>query len=357
MGGTMDAQSRKWQITINNPSTHNLDHDSIKQALSGCKDLIYWCMCDEVGDECETLHTHVYLHTYGPKPATWIQKRFPNMHREIVVGSDADNRAYILKDGEKFNKDDSGHYSYTDKKKKLHEGTNYSDTFYEEGTAEESRQGKRKDADVVVSMIKSGASDMDIIDAVPSAYRNLEHIQLTRSMYRADRFKTEWRNLTVVYIFGKTGLGKTRSVMESFGYTDVYRVTDYKKYPFDDYEGEDVVMLEEFRSSFPIGDILKYLDGYPLRLTARFKNKQACFTKVFIVTNDPPEMQYKNVDLDSVSAFWRRISEIREFVAPGEYRSYKTLDEYKRRYKWVNDAKRAEVDVHGTQKAFLQSNL
>ena len=45
--------------------------------------------------------------------------------------------------------------------------------------------------------------------------------------------------------------------------------------------------------------MLNHLDGYPLLLPCRYFNRQACFTKVFIITNIPPDAQYSNVDAES----------------------------------------------------------
>lgn len=338
MGDIARVQARKWQLTINNPIEHGFDHETIKNKLSEFRGLVYWCLCDEEGDECETLHTHVYFQLRSACTADRVNNLFPSVHREIAHGTAKQNREYVAKDGEKFNKGSNGSYDY-EKDGKRHAGVNYGDTFEEGGVLPDERQGKSKDAEVIVNMIRDGASDTDIVDAVSSAFSKLEHIQLTRSLYHDEPFKTKWRDLHTVYIFGKTGLGKTKMVMDTHGYQNVYRVTDYKHYPFDDYNGEDVLMLEEYRSSFPIGDILKYLDGYPLRLSARFKNKQACFTKVYIVTNEPPEAQYRNVDIDSRDAFWRRVHEIREFWGFEKFSTYSSLEEFIHRADWVRDAK------------------
>ena len=54
------ARSRKWLITINNPADHGFDHDRIKAAVLDLPGILYWCMCDEQGDECETLHTLIW---------------------------------------------------------------------------------------------------------------------------------------------------------------------------------------------------------------------------------------------------------------------------------------------------------
>ena len=221
------ARSRKWLITINNPLEHGFDHARIKAAVLDLPSVVYWCMCDEQGDECETLHTHVFVVCENQVTNLQIDARFPSFHRDIARGKSAENRAYVLKDGAKFNKQPDGSYSYKDTGGHLHEGINFSDTFEEGGALPDERQGKSRDADKIVELIKAGASNEDIVDTVASAYRDLEKVERVRSMYRDAQFKSCWRNLEVTYIFGKTGSGKTRSVMDKYGYENCYRVTDY----------------------------------------------------------------------------------------------------------------------------------
>ena len=76
--------------------------------------------------------------------------------------------------------------------------------------------------------------------------------------------------------------------MDKHGYKNVFRVTNYA-HPFDGYRGERVLLFDEFRSSLPLADMLKYLDGYPLMLPCRYADKVACFTEVYIISNIPLE--------------------------------------------------------------------
>ena len=39
-----NTQSRKWLLTINNPSEHGLNHAAICEILEKFKKLDYWCM-------------------------------------------------------------------------------------------------------------------------------------------------------------------------------------------------------------------------------------------------------------------------------------------------------------------------
>ena len=185
-------------------------------------------------------------------------------------------------------------------------------------------------------MLKDGASNLEIVDAVPSAMMNIDKVERTRSMLRDAQFTDSWRDLEVSYIFGKTGSGKTRSVMDKYGYANCYRVTDYK-HPFDTYDGQDVLIFEEFRGGLKHGDMLNYLDGYPLLLPCRYFNRQACYTKVFIITNVPPDAQYGNVDQASRDAFYRRIHKVLVYGDLGRVTEYPGVQAYLNRHNWTNE--------------------
>ena len=337
MSGSTALASRKWQVTINNPLEKGFTHENIIEIMSGVRGRsLYWCMCDEEGDECETLHTHIFIYRRGAFTWQQINNLFPDCHRENCYGTPAENRAYVLKDGDKFNKQADGHYSYVDSNGKLHEGFNFSDTFYESGECPEEHQGKSGASDLIVGMIKDGATNDEIIDEVSSAYKDLEKIERVRSMYRDKKFQSMWRDLEVTYVFGRTGSGKTRGVMEKYGYQNCYRVTNYK-HPFDSYDGQDVLIFEEFRGGIKHGDMLIYLDGYPLKLPCRFFDRQACYTKVYILSNIPPDEQYQNIDKDSRAALWRRIHTVIEYQGCGKIATYDGVEDYIHRYDWTGD--------------------
>ena len=115
--------------------------------------------------------------------------------------------------------------------------------------------------------------------------------------------------------------------MDKYGYSNCYRVTDYK-HPFDTYDGQDVIIFEEFRSSLNLADMLNYLDGYPLLLPCRYFNRQACYTKVFLITNIPLEWQYERSSPQSRDAFLRRINGVIEYADDGKRYEYSDIDEY-----------------------------
>lgn len=299
-----DTQSRKWQITINNPVDKGFTHDKLKEILGSMKSVIYWCMADEIGEN-GTYHTHLYLQGRGGILFSTIKKRFDGGHFEMAKGTAMQNKDYVSK---------SGKWESSSKKE-----TCVPDTFEEWGEMPVERQGARNDLADIYSMVKQGLSNYEIIEQVPDIMLQLDKLEVVRQTVRDAEFSEKWRDLTVEYIYGETGTGKTRSIMDNYGYKNVYRATDYR-HPFDGYMGQDVLLFEEFRSSLPLGDMLKYLDGYPVVLPCRYANKQACFTKVYICTNIPLCKQYPEIQKDSFDdflAFVRRINLVKKYLSGG----------------------------------------
>ena len=301
-----DPQSRKWQITINNPQKKMLDHDKIKLCLGQLKSAVYYCMADEVGLETHTPHTHIYVQLKSPAKFSRIKKLFPDAHIEQARGSSEENKAYVQKSG-KWAGDPKA-------------DTSTPGTFEEVGELpDEPGQGTRTDLIELCQKISDGMSNAEILASNPDMAMHIGKMDKIRQDILQDRYRTTWRDLSVTYIWGPTGVGKTRSIMEEHGYASVYRVTDYK-HPFDSYNSEQILCLDEFRSSLMIGDMLMYLDGYPLTLPARYANRVACYETVYIVSNIPLKDQYPLVQMNEAAtwkAFLRRIHRVIEYRPDG----------------------------------------
>lgn len=286
--------SRKYQLTINNPQTYGFDHPRIRAILSEFPGIEYWCMCDETGEQ-GTYHTHIYAAFRNSVMFDTVRSKFYGAHIEPAKGKHRENRDYIRKEGKW--QDDAKHE------------TNHAETFEEWGDLPPDKGKSETQAEQIMQMVRDGKSNAEILDEMPTAYNRLNYIEQARQTLLEARYKNEWRKLSVTYIWGDTGAGKTRSVMDLYGYANVYRVMDYA-HPFDNYKGQDVILFDEFRSQLPLSAMLGYLEGYPTELPCRYANKVACFTKVFLVSNIPLEHQYPNVqqnEPESWAAFRRRI--------------------------------------------------
>lgn len=312
-----NRRSRKFQITINNPDKHkNCSHDDIKKIMERWDNIIYYCMCDEIGTQEETLHTHIFVQYKNPVYFNSIKSAFEKAHIEEAKGTVQENRQYIRKEG-KWEKTEKEHF-------------NLKDTFEEFGTIQPEGQGRRTDLADLYQMIKDGYNNIEILEINPDNILNLQQIDKARLEILYTRYKGERRtDICVTYVSGSTGLGKSRDILDMHMDENVYRVTDYK-HPFDSYSGEDVIVFEEFRSDLLIGSMLNYLDIYPIQLPARYNNKQACYHYVYIVSNWKLEDQYKNVMLEqpeTYKAFLRRIHNVRLYKKLGKYMNY-SINEY-----------------------------
>jgi len=327
-----DTQAAKWQLTINSTDKPSVDsegntikgengepviynHETIKKILNNSfTTLTYWCMADEKGSN---YHTHLYICFSSRVRFSKIKKAFPTAHIEKAKGTVTDNVLYIKKEGK---------WEDTDKIETRIEGT-----FEERGTRPPDTKGKMADMSELYQLVKDGHSDAEIVAINQDYILSLDKISKLRTTLLIDEFKGTLReNLHVCYISGKTATGKTRGVIEEHGAENVFRVTDYQ-HPFDHYENQPVLVFDEFRSNLTLSDMLNYLDIYPLVLPARYSNKYACFTTVYIISNWRLEDQYhekQQNDKESWLAFLRRIHEVRVYTDYRKYTSYNSVEEY-----------------------------
>lgn len=326
-----DPQGRKWLITINNPKEKDWSHEKIKLELSKIPSISYYCLGDEQG---ETYHTHIFTMSEIPIRFSTIKKKFPEAHIDKAYGTAEANKNYIQK---------AGKWADTEKAE-----TTIANTFEESGELpEEPGQGYRSDIAEIYRLISDGLSNAEIMAYNPDTAQHIGKFDKIRQDILEARYREMFRKLDVTYIFGPTATGKTRSVMEEHGYSNVYRVTDYG-HPFDRYAQEPVLCLDEFRSSLLIGDMLDYLDGYPLNLPARYAQRAACYETVYIISNIDIKAQYPNIQAtepETWRAFLRRIHRVIEYRTREARIDHGSAIEYvlpKCAPEWVKEAEEAE---------------
>jgi hypothetical protein len=338
MENNKNPQGRKWQITINNPIEHDFTHERLKSELDKFKSAIYWCMSDEQGIEEQTHHTHIFLMCSSPIRFSTLKIYFTTAHLERANGTAQENRDYIAK---------SGKWADSEKAETLVEGT-----FEEWGEMPVERQGSFSIESVILERIQNGSSNAEILLEFPDCLRMIHQIEFVRQTLITEENRNKWRTLETVYIFGSTGVGKTRSVMESHGYANVYAVNDYK-HPFDGYKGESVLLFDEFHSGIRIQDMNNYLDGYPITLPARYSNKQACYERVYIISNLDLLYQYKHEQTHQPevwAAFLRRIHKVIYFMPDGTRREYTTADYIASTDAWVEILTEMPMPFESTQR-------
>lgn len=296
------VRSRKWLLTCNNPGEHGWDYDKIESSISTFKGVQYACWCTEKGLKEKTEHFHLFLHFKSIVTADRLHGIFErgSWHSDKCRGTAQDNRNYIRKEGK---------YAEDEKSKTSIEGS-----FREVGEFVEERkgQGKRSDLLDIMDMVRDGADNQDIEDSYPVQYFSMRS---AINAYRSELQEREYFNrrrddLRVIYIYGSPGVGKTSLIYDLYEFKDVYVVSDYAK-AFDMYQGQKVLVLDEYNSDFKITALNQYIDVYPCQLPARYTNRVACYDTVYIVSNRPLKDQYFYIQSDfplSYMAFLRRIS-------------------------------------------------
>ena len=302
-----NTQSRKWALVINNPLEAGLDHAAIREILYRFSPA-YFCMVDEIATT-GTYHTHIFLFSPSPMRFSTVKNRFSTAHIEKAYGSAKANRAYILKEG---------HWADTDKAE-----TSVSGTFEEWGDLPAEKEEETPEMFKLIQDLRAGKSVMEIIEDNPKLAFRIREIETLRQAILEEKYSAENRALEVTYLYGASGAGKTRSIYEAHDPRSIYRVTNYraaKGISFDGYHGQEVLVFEEFSGQVPIEDMLNYLDIYPLSLPARYNDKTACYTKVYITSNSPLENQYwveQQARPETWRAFLRRIHTVVEYLPDG----------------------------------------
>lgn len=304
-----NEQSRKYLLTINNPADCGLTHDKIKALVQSLAPA-YFCMADEIAST-GTHHTHVFL--YRPSPVRWhtVKNLFPTAHIDKAYGSAQENRDYIQKGGK---------WSDTEKAE-----TVIPDSFEEFGHMPLPQSEKAPEMTVLLEDIAAGKTTSQIIRENPKLAFRVKEIDVLRQTLLSEKYAEQNRIVETQYLYGATGTGKTSGIYRRHDPRDIYRVTNYrngKGISFDDYHGQDEIVFEEFASQIPIEEMLNLLDMYPLMLPARYSDKVACYTKVYITSNLPLSRHYQAVQQyhpETWKAFLRRIrtfTEYRENGAP-----------------------------------------
>ena len=288
-------RSRSWIVT---QSAEKISPEDLQKALSPYT-YIGQLEQGEKGGEQGYKHFQIYIENPTQISFSTLKKLLPNCHLERRRGTKQEAYDYVTKSetriGEPFG---NGEIDLTE------------------------IQGRRTDLLKITEMLDNGATEQDIRRAYPTQFLTMktkirEYIQSLKE----EQFKNARRlNLEVTYIYGKTGTGKTRFVLDKYGDENVFRMTRYGKREdeerFDGYTGQSIIVFEEFRSHISISNMLNYLDIYGVSLPARYGDKTACYDKVFIISNWQLNEQYKNIQTEhpeTFKAFLRRIHYIWEY--------------------------------------------
>ena len=312
-----NKQARDWCFTVNNPVQSEQEFFEYLKTVS---DLRYVVFQRERAPETGTEHYQGYFEFTQPKWFTTIKKYLS----KATIGVDAHIEQRRAK------RTQARLYC-------MDEETRISPTYYEYGEFIE--DGERTDLTDIMRDIENDISFYDLSKKHGNRFiRVMKWAKEYRQAYLENKYKRQFRKMQVFYIYGSAGCGKTSYVFNKHGYDDVYRTTNYEFGWIDDYNGEKILFLDEFRSSFKISEILDYLDGQPIRIRGRNYNRVACYDTVYIVSNLSLKEQYANIQQSEPAtwaAFLRRITAVYNFDISKEMPVNKHTGELKKPTKLI----------------------
>lgn len=202
-------------------------------------------------------------------------------HVEPAKGNEEQNRTYCIKDG----------------------------VFTEQGTYDKDagKQGARSDLKRVVALVQAGKSMREIAMEEPVAV--IKFSAGIQGYMNIVRRAPLMREIHTTVLWGETGTGKTHRVRTTF--PDAFVVNFGLAHPWDGYSQQDVILLDEFNpGKVTIQDLNTYLDKWSVDLGARYNNRTAYWTKVYICSNQPPEEWYNTLFAKPlVDSLMRRLRE------------------------------------------------
>jgi len=281
------STAKHWQFTLNNPVEHEQRRlQALGESVGTDSEIAYLGWGREKGDgpwsgrQPGTKHFQGYCSFRRRKSLAQVKRLLgERCHLEVCRGTPHQNREYIIKHGE----------------------------FSEYGELPSGR-GKRSDIEALRDAVKSGMARSDIADQFPLLYAKYRSaIKEWISDYAPKR---TWAPEVNVF-WGPTGTGKTRAVYEFIRHEDIFCYNGGKDGWFDGYDGQCVVLFDDFSGSdFKLNYLLRLLDRYPMKVPIKGGFVEFVPKHIFITSNLDPDIWYQHAHIEHQRALKRRFTKV-----------------------------------------------
>lgn len=267
----MSKRSRSFVFTNNNPTGGRELYEELP--------FRYIIVGNEHAPTTGTPHHQGYITFLYPQRVNTVKAMLPHgCFVECARGSAVQNRKYNTKE----------------------------DMLMEEGVIP--RKGRRTDIEEVREAVYSGANMNEICD-IATSYQSIRTAEVLLKYKERTR---DWET-QVVWYWGPTGTGKTRTAKEEAG---DYWISGKNLKWWDGYDAHENVIIDDFRGDFcTFHELLRILDRYPYRIECKHGSRQLLARKIWITSAYHPSKVYQTVE--DKAQLYRRISEIRHFPATG----------------------------------------
>lgn len=250
--------ARNWCFTLNNPDGLL---DVTFEQWDGLRYAVYQHEVGENGTE----HFQGFIQVDRVQRLSAMIKKIPGAHFEVMRGTADQARAYCMKDDSRL------------------------DGPWEFGSF--TSQGARSDIASFKTAVDSGASDLALWDSHPNLF-----LRYGKMLTTVRNLRQETRNwVTEVHIaYGNPGTGKTQWAEQQIAGRPFYRHSSAMAHWFENYKGEEDVIIDEFNGWIPWTVFLEMLDKYKCTLQGKglpggvnWKPK-----RIYITTNHSPKTWY-----------------------------------------------------------------
>lgn len=172
------------------------------------------------------------------------------------------------------------------------------------------RKGHRKDLEECKKMIDEGSTWGEVAGEHFGTFvrynRGLKAYKQARANDAGRREAPD-----VVWIYGESGTGKTRYVHDRTAEPDLWISSGGDLKWFDGYEGQDVVLLDDFRHEHcKFTFLLRLLDRYKLRVAVKGGFVNWVPKTIYLTSIEPPEKEFGWMEERLLKQLMRRVTSV-----------------------------------------------
>ena len=329
-------RGRSWFLVIHEKSWKNgINYESLLDYITASygEKLLYCCFNEEVSD-AGSKHIHLYFEIEDAVTQFSVMRKFDGAHVARRMGSPSEARLYVEKpEGVLFKGKEKSH---TIVKPFIEHGDWSRFKDVKARGRDRSAAGKKSANERIDEMIAECSTELECIEFDPALFNQYRFTiipllsEKLKKKFREDhcdvRVSAEGHEaitvkLRVAFLYGGSGVGKTTSVYDRYGYENVYKSTFKENngkffLEFEGYNNEAVILVDEVSPDrFPSIDYLKeFLDASNTSdMWARYNNKSRLFHTIIFVSNYSFDRFYEDlrgmaIHRESYKAFVRRFT-------------------------------------------------
>lgn len=271
---------RAFVFTINNWT---------EELLCSCLEVLdkarYSIIGFEIAPTTGTKHIQGYVYFKNGILFKTFCKRMKHGRCEIARGTAEQNRVYCSKDGE----------------------------YNEFGTMP--MQGSRTDLQHFKDDILDGHNQDSLLENHTDSFAHFDRFYQRCRNIHLKKIAQEINTPEIIVLIGEPGCGKTRHIYDTEKLEDIYKLEvgdgSSGSLFWNGYDGEPVILIDDFHNNIKLDYMLRLLDRYPMQLNTKGGYTWKCAKKIYITSNIDINNWYPNCPDIHKRALRRRITEIK----------------------------------------------